>query len=839
MRYDLANPADVERLAKMQEQWQSDAWYYIDAVGEAKYAERFVANSFRRIRLYAAFVRDPDGEPIAVADAVRPTDADADLPSGEEVGTVDPADYLDQRWADEADELIRGFAARDGGQAALMERLGVNLFVPGDCYLVNRPVPVRRPNMIVDEATGARRLETVEEVGTVDDWEIRSADEIRKSTKNPERVMIVDSPNQREGVELPDSAFVERVWRKHGRWSAWADSNFRAAIGTLEELDLLARLARASIRSRLVAGMVTFPDELDFGAADQPAGEGSGAGKKAVTLDRELAELFTSVVGDEADANSIAPAIARGPKEYLDGIKVIEFPRRFGEEERAQYEDAVKRLARTIDLPVEVLLGLADLNHWTAWQVDESTYEAHIEPLVDVGVEGVTYGYLRPMLLEAGCPPEVAERIVTAADPSDLVRRPDRGKVATEGHGLFALSDEAWRKANGFGENEAPSDDELRRRLGVARSILTADLSAILLEESGILPAGTASTIAERQAGNAPAGDGTEDADSGQGTEEQPGEPDAEAAAVLAAAGRSATAQFLSVADRVLRERLLSTFDASLTRALERAGARLRTRAQRVEEARDALNAAGDVANIDVGGVLGPALVAALASDEDLFGDAFADLHDRFDSWVGDTQAAALDALADLAGEDFPPELRAEVEAEQEGDREDAWGWVLAALLAFAAARIRGGELDGDDGEFDATIAVPPGLVREALAIAGGEQVERAAAGGLLTVGGAPPGGPATGQVVRLAFARAGFPWTGYVWNYGLSPRQRPFPPHLSLSGTEFATWQDPVLANTAGEWPGVAYWHPGDHRYCRCDFAPVVSADASSEGVQQVRRSA
>lgn len=819
-RYDLTSEADVKRLAKSQEQWQADAWFYVDAVGEAKYAERFIANAFRQIRLFAAWQRDGESEPVNVRAAVMPTDSAADLPSGEEASTIDPADFLDEKWAAIAERIVAEFAARDGGQAVLMERMGVNLFVPGECYLVNRKVPERRPAMIADPAaSGGERLERPDEIPKVDDWEVRAADEIRKSTRDDKRVMLVDSPDQRDGVELDADAYVERVWRKHGRWSAWADSNFRAAVGTLEELDLLNRLARASIRSALVAGFVTFPDELDFGAADQPAGEGSGAPGKKVSLDREIVELFTTVVGDEADPNSIAPAPIRGPKEFLDGIRHIAIPSRYGAGERAQYEDAVKKLARTLDLPVEVLLGMMQTTFANAAQIDQDTYDDHLAPLVSVAVEAVTFGLLRPMMLEEGCPPDVVARLVAAADPSQLVRRPDRGKVAAEGHAMFALSDKAWRQANSFGDDDAPSDDELRRRLGVTRSILTSDLSVLLLEESGLLPEGTADRLAaQKQAGN----DETID------VVDEPADEEA-AAAVTAAASRVGAAHSLALADRVLRERLLATFDASLTRAVEKAGARLRTKASRVGDARAALNAAGTVPNTDVGRVLGPALVAALATDDDLLAGAFEDLHDRFDQWVGDTQAAALDTLEAVA--EVPPSRRAELEAEQEEDRDDAWAWLLGALLALASARIRGGDLEpgGDEGEFDPTIAVPPGIVREALGIAGGEVVERSAGGGLMSITGQPVGGPSTGSVIRRAFAQAGFPWTGYVWNYGMAPRQRPFEPHRALAGQNFATWTDPVLANEAGQWPGVAFWHPGDHRYCRCDFAPVIAEAAAA----------
>lgn len=822
VRYDLTDEGDRKKLAKAQQKWTEDAWYYVDTVGEAKDCERFVGNSFRRLRFYAAWQREPDEPAIAVRDAIRTDDAAADLPSGQEPADVAEEDYLDEMWAQRAEEIVAGFAARDGGQGVLLERLGVNLFVAGEALLVNRAVAERRP-------TAAERPE---QVPTVMDWEVRAVGEIRKA-QTGDGMVIVDTPDQRDGIPLEGDAYVERVWRKHARWSGWADSNFRAAVGVLEELDLLARLSRASIRSRLLAGMLTLPDELDFGDADQPAGEGNGGSR--VTFDREIAEAMTAVIGDEADPNTVAPLVLRGPVALLgsDAVRVIEFPRRYGEDERAEYEEAVKRLGRTLDLPVERIVGMADLNHWTAWQVDDTTYEAYIEPLVDVAREALTYGLLRPLLTEEGCPPEVVERLLVNADPSALVRQPDRGKTASEGHGLFTLSDEAWRQANGFSAADAPSDDELRRRLAMTRSTLSAEVFTFLLEEVGLLPAGTAEKVAAmKPAGgqSAPAGNsGAEPVDE-QGIPDGEGDQPEARAAVVAAASRLVAAHSLSLADRVLRERVTTAADAVVSRAVERAGAKLRTRAQKHTDTRAALRNAGDVPNTEVGRVLGDAVVSALANDEDLFGDAFEDLHSRFDQWTADVQADALDTLASVA--EVSDTERTSIEREQAEDREQAWGWLLGALLALASAKLRGGDIADTDGEFDPSIVVPPGLVREALAMAGGERVERAAQGGLLTVTGQPVGGVATGRVIRLAFAQGGFPWSGYVWNYGLAPRQQPFEPHRALAGAEFATWDDPLLANAAGVWPYVAHFHPGDHWYCRCDFAPVIAEAAAASAI-------
>ena len=97
--FDIDNPVDRERLAKLQQQWQTDAWLYLDKIGELKDAYRFVENSFRRLRVYAAFQRSPDEEPVPVMDATEVPDGDDNVPA-EDVLPVEVAELAESIMAD-------------------------------------------------------------------------------------------------------------------------------------------------------------------------------------------------------------------------------------------------------------------------------------------------------------------------------------------------------------------------------------------------------------------------------------------------------------------------------------------------------------------------------------------------------------------------------------------------------------------------------------------------------------------------------------------------------------------------------------------------------------------
>lgn len=813
-RFDLTKQADVAAMLAKQRDWQQSAWYYLDEVGELKDCARFVENSFRRVRLYAAFQRDPDAEPIAVADAVRQPDEEAEDDAGQ---VRDANDYLSQEQADQADAIITSFAARDGGQPILMGKMGQNLFMVGELYIINRDTPTRRPAPGENAADVEKGL----------DWEVRSRDELRQAQGSKRAGMsdveIIDSPDQRDGVPIPEEAYVERIWRKHARYSGWADSNVRAAIGTLEEIDLLNRLARSSTRSRILAGLVTMPDELDFGDADQPM-SGDPAHRR-VGFDREIEEAMAAVISNEADANSVAPLALRGPAEMLKEVRVIEMPRRYGEDERAQHDQAIVKLARTIELPVDRMTGVADVNHWGAWQISEATYEEYIQPLVGIITEALSYGLLRPMLADAGWKPELLDRMIVVADASLLIARPDHGKVATEGYNLSvpAVSGEAWRKANAFGEDDAPSDDELAMRAAFTTG-LDQPTSAKVLAELGILP-DTIVQAMEEAAASAPTPPGQDEAqppaDGGApGTEPGPPPVAADRVAVAASAEpRRQNLTALSHADALLASRVQTAVDAAMARAQEKTGARLRSLANKRGEHRGAV---ATVPNEGVVAALGPGVVASLTNGADLWAGVFDPLRLHWDGWVADAQAVAL-AAAVQAGTLTNIEAN-DIRRQQDDHREGGWHWLLAALIAAAALIASGDQEPPAEGEHDPLVVVPPGIVREAMAVAGGEQgLVRSRGGALTTAAGAPAGGVATGADTRRAFAQAGAPWVGYQWVYGdTGERQAPFEPHRALGGVEFGFWNDPVLENTA-DWPALDHYSPGDHPWCRCSFTPVA----------------
>jgi hypothetical protein len=471
-------------------------------------------------------------------------------------------------------------------------------------------------------------------------------------------------------------------------------------------------------------------------------------------------------------------------------------------------------MAHGADLPVEVLTGVAEANHWTGWQIEDSTYKAHVEPTAQIPASALTAVFLRPALQERGVAAEWLPKLAFGLDASQLVVRPNRGQDARDAFDRYAVSWEATRRYLGFPESDAPSPQELVLRAA--------------LEGNTILIPGTdRMTQAPQQLPRGDRGD-DEGEDPEDGGDTRPDEDDADddgdtdtrdrqaarAHAILTAASvviPGLGEQLVSVEAR-LRDRLMVSASDELRQVLRRAGNRLRSAAQGNPPLRRQINGTEPE---QVGIVLGPERAAELQTVDQLLEGAFDPLQVRWDSWVPEAEAAAIaQVLRHTTTEDGVAAFDARAE---ESDHGAGWTALFLGLLALARARLFEAAA-AEDGEALSDVAVPAGLVRDALAVAGGGQAGVAPRGPAAASG---PPGLLSGPRWRAALRQLELEPNEWEWRAGF-PTQ-PFPPHTALSGTIFRDWQDDQLA-AAGTFPRVSHYYPGDHRGCLCDAVPVFS---------------
>ena len=434
--------------------WQQEAWEYYDAIGEIKYAFNLVASVVSRIRLYAAVSQNPAEPPAPIRNATN----------------------IDQRLQSAAERAIIRLDSAYGGQAGLLKDAALNLAITGECFLVQIP-----------ERIGA---------GLPESWDIRSTDEVQVDQKGayritPRRELSNMAGQKNSGsIVLPPNAFVGRIWRAHPRYSDEADSSLRGLLDLCAELLLLNRTFRATARSRLNAGALYLPDGLSVAGSpdpDYPYDEDSDMNtdftpeEAGDEFEDQLIDAMTTPIRDEDSASAVVPLIIRGPAELGDKIKQFKFERSFDPALAQRADRVLERILQGLDVPKDIVTGLANVKYSNAVQIDESLYKAHIEPLMLLIVDAITVVYLRPYLISNGFDPAEVERICVWYDPSQVATRNDRAQDADDGYDRGAVSADAWRRAHGFTEMDAPTPTEVALRMLTEKGVITPELTESML----------------------------------------------------------------------------------------------------------------------------------------------------------------------------------------------------------------------------------------------------------------------------------------------------------------------------------------------------------------------
>lgn len=457
-RISLNDKGEVEhfkqRRAGGASDWQGEAWEYYDAIGEVKYAFNLVASVVSRIRLYAAAIDNPAETPVSVRSS----------------------NYIDPRLAAAAERALARLDSAYGGQAGLLRDAALNLSVSGECYLVQFPAKLGS--------------------GVVESWDIRSTDELQVDSKNsymiiPRRdVTSASRGSNNNAIKLPNQAFVGRIWRAHPRYSEEADSSLRGLLDLCAELLLLNRTFRATARSRLNAGALYLPDGLSVAAQGDPdypyddeneLNPGVTVEEAEDEFEDQLIDAMTTPIRDEDSASAVVPLIIRGPAELGDKIKQFKFERSFDPALAQRADRVLERILQGLDVPKDIVTGLANVKYSNALQIDEALYKAHIEPLMLLIADAITVVYLRPALVASGFTEEDVKKICVWYDPSQVATRNDRAADADSGFDRMAVSMEAWRRAHGFSAADAPDAKEVAIRLLIEKGALSPELTEAMI----------------------------------------------------------------------------------------------------------------------------------------------------------------------------------------------------------------------------------------------------------------------------------------------------------------------------------------------------------------------
>lgn len=400
--------------ATVDQGWQSTAWRMYKSVPEVRFAANYVGNAMSGAVLYAGRRADD--------------------------GTIEPAPLTHR-----AAEIVAQIAGGPDGQSKLLGSFGRHLSVPGEGWIVVRPnSEVLSPDAPEDGH----------------DWRVLSTREVRQGS-NRLTVEIdgedVEIPAGDAEAMDPDGPVAIRVWEPDPERSIEADSPVRSALDLLEELQLLNAAVKAIARSRLIGrGVLLIPKGTRFPTSSTANGD---AEDDVIEIFMQVAE---TAIRDPESAAATVPIVLEVPADSIPDFKHLTFESNFDELALKLREEAVRRFAIGLDIPAEILLGLGDSNHWSAWALTSEAIRMGIEPKLATVAYALTQQWLRPLLQAERV--EDWHRWLVWYDTAPLRVRTNRAETALKAHEAGVISDAALRRETGFEESDAPTPEEERER---------------------------------------------------------------------------------------------------------------------------------------------------------------------------------------------------------------------------------------------------------------------------------------------------------------------------------------------------------------------------------------
>lgn len=406
--------ASRARRTQTNADWQREGWYFFDVIGELRGPLVWIANAVSQADVHATELDPETGKPTGPSD-----DATAKVVAAQ----------------------VLGGPARRGG---LLRVLALCWQVAGEAWVIVKPTPAKRGKTQPDE------------------WIVLPPSKVKAKGQGAAARWTYTDPMTGDEVLLEPSARLFRVWCPHPADYVQADSSVRPALPICREVEKSSQNISARLDSRLAsAGLLALADELDFPKGDHET--------TALAFMDELLAAAETGIQQPGTAAAVVPLVFNAPGELISSggaATFIDTATEFVSSVVELRNDALTRLAATLDMPKDVAAGTqGEANHWSAWQVEESTYKIFIEPLLKEIGDAITEQWFRPALVATGMDPERAEQFEIGWDTTAIVARPDDTENLRDLYDRVLISDEYMLSENGVPEDAMPDDEERTRRL--------------------------------------------------------------------------------------------------------------------------------------------------------------------------------------------------------------------------------------------------------------------------------------------------------------------------------------------------------------------------------------
>jgi hypothetical protein len=258
-----------------------------------------------------------------------------------------------------------------------------------------------------------------------------------------------------EQEETDEVGVAYRFWTPSPRWSDQADAPMRAVQDICEELLILTLGVRATALTRLTNGIIKIPTQL----SPNPLSSGMDEDPEQNPWLADWMEHVAAQIDNPGSVEARIPFLVEGDYEYLDQLQWMKTHDPATDYmERDLRKEAIERLALSLDMSPEDLLGYTNANHWTGRQVQLDRWRMFGFNKAEQFATALSDAYLRPALRDEDYPDW--ENVVIGFDDSQVVISPDRTEDALKANAAGLLSGESTRMALGWGEKDAMVGEE-------------------------------------------------------------------------------------------------------------------------------------------------------------------------------------------------------------------------------------------------------------------------------------------------------------------------------------------------------------------------------------------
>lgn len=472
-------------------------------------------------------------------------------------------------------------------RADIQHDLGAQLQVTGECYLVGIQPAEGRAN-----ANLRYDIASIDEVDTVDVMAGGSSKKTIKLTGwNEDGTDLV--------LDQSGDTFI-RIWRRSLRRKQQATSHVRSILDAAEELLWWDAAAVAAAKSRLaLAGLVGVPSNLELPPEVDPK---TNSGNQRFI--NHILSVMMKTIGDPRSAAAAVPIVFSYPfnDQMKSGIDKIEWERPQDDLLDKRTDRALLRIAQGLNAPIETVTGIGNASHWSGGLIERGQFDKHVKPDAILMVNALTIAYLHPVLVEMNID---AAKYIVWFDETPLILNQNQTRDTIRLLELGEASGRAARRVIGLSESDKPTDADKEALLEFLRAVKQGpDHEAIIEDEQRPRDVDDPDTLPPSQPE--------------EPSKQRPVEPPV-------ATRRRAAASTNGHGRDILIAQLQVFADATIRRALEKAGNRLVTRARKNPAYKSAIS--GTKQEL-VASVLGREAVIKLGIDS-LFDGCFDTIHTR------------------------------------------------------------------------------------------------------------------------------------------------------------------------------------------------------------------